>query len=66
MKLLIEKVNLNDERQACTAILNYLEGTVLKNVEAKKEEKLDTADKIIEILLVALSQSEKASGQDEV
>ena len=42
---------MNDERQACTAILNNLEGTALKCVVAKKEEERDTADKIFEILL---------------
>ena len=47
----LEQDNLNDERQACTAILSNLEGTALKCVVAKKEEERDTADKIFEILL---------------
>ena len=47
----VEKDNLNDESQACTAILSNLEGTALKCVVAKKEEERDTADKIFEILL---------------
>ena len=51
MRLHIEQDNLNDERQACTAILSNLEGTALKSVVAKKEEERDTADKIFEILL---------------
>ena len=51
MRLHLEQDNLNDERQACTAILNNLEGTALKCVVAKKEEERDTADKIFEILL---------------
>ena len=42
---------MNDERQACTAILSNLEGTALKCVVAKKEEERDTEDKIFEILL---------------
>ena len=42
---------MNDERQACTAILSNLEGTALKCVVAKKKEERDTADKIFEILL---------------
>ena len=42
---------MNDERQACTAILSNLEGTALKCVVVKKEEERDTADKIFEILL---------------
>ena len=42
---------MNDERQACTAILSILEGTALNCVVAKKEEERDTADKIFEILL---------------
>ena len=50
MRLHLEQDNLNDERQACTAILSNLEGTALKCVAAKKEER-DTADKIFEILL---------------
>ena len=51
MRLHLEQNNLNDERQACTAILSNLEGTALKCVIAKKEEERDTADKIFEILL---------------
>ena len=51
MRLHLEQDNLNDERQACTAILTNLEGTALKCVVAKKEEERDTADKIFEILL---------------
>ena len=51
MRLHLEQDNLNDERQACTAILSNLEGTALKCVVAKKEEERDTADKIFEILL---------------
>ena len=51
MRLHLEQDNLNDERQACTAILSNLEGTALKCVFAKKEEERDTADKIFEILL---------------
>ena len=51
MRLHLEQDNLNDERQACKAILSNLEGTALKCVAAKKEEERDTADKIFEILL---------------
>ena len=51
MRLHLEQDNLNDERQACTAILNKLEGTALKCVVAKKENERDTADKLFEILL---------------
>ena len=51
MRLHLEQDNLNDERQAYTAILSNLEGTALKCVVAKKEEERDTADKIFEILL---------------
>ena len=51
MRLHLEQDNLNDERQACTAILSNLEGTALKCVFAKKEEERDTADKIFEIFL---------------
>ena len=51
MRLHLQQDNLNDERQACTAILSNLEGTALKCVVAKKEEEHDTADKIFEILL---------------
>ena len=38
MRLHLEQDNLNDEKQACTAILSNLEGTALKCVVAKKEE----------------------------
>ena len=51
MRLHLAQDNLNDERQACTAILSNLEGTALKCVVAKKEEERDRADKIFEILL---------------
>ena len=51
MRLNLEQDNLNDERQACTAILSSLEVTALKCVVAKKEEERDTAEKIFEILL---------------
>ena len=51
MTLHLEQDKLNDERQACTAILSNLEGTALNCVEAKKGEDRDTADKIFEILL---------------
>ena len=36
MRLNLEQDNLNDERQACTALLSNLEGTALKRVVAKK------------------------------
>ena len=42
MRLHLEQDNLNDERQACRAILSNLEGTALKCVVAKKEEERDT------------------------
>ena len=51
--------NLNDERQACTAILSSLEETALKFVVGKKEEERDTADKIFEILLNRLESGMK-------
>ena len=51
MRLHLEQNNLNDEKQAFTTLLSNLEGTALKCVVAKKEEELDTADKIFEILL---------------
>ena len=51
MRLRFEQDNLNDERQACTAIPRNLECTALKCVVAKKEEERDTADKIFEVLL---------------
>ena len=50
-RLHLKQDNLNDESQACTAILSNLEGTALKCVVAKKGEERDTADKIFEILL---------------
>ena len=50
MRLHMEQDSLNDERQACTPILSNLEGRALKCVVAKKEEELDTADKIFVIL----------------
>ena len=50
-RLNLEQDTLNDERQACTAILSNLEGTALKCLVAKEEEERDTADKIFEILL---------------
>ena len=59
MRLHLEQDNLNDERQECTAILSNLEGTALKCVVAKKEEELDTADKIFEILLNRLGSGMK-------
>ena len=59
MRLHLEQDNLNDERQACTAILSNLEGTALKCVVAKKEEERDTADKIFEILLNQFGASMK-------
>ena len=48
-RLYLEQDNLNDERQACTAILSNLEATALKSVVAKKEEECDTADRTFEI-----------------
>ena len=50
-RLLLGQDYLNDEKQACTAILSNLDGTALKCVVAKKEEERDTADKIFKILL---------------
>ena len=50
MRLHLEQDNLSDKRHACTAILSNLEGTALKCVALKEEER-DTADKIYEILL---------------
>ena len=47
----LEQDNVNDERQACTAILSNLEGTALKCVVTKVEEERATADKTFEILL---------------
>ena len=38
MRLHLEQDNLNDERQACTAILSNLEGTALKCVVKKKKK----------------------------
>ena len=60
MRLHLEQDNLNDERQACTAILRNLEGTALKCVVAKKEEKRDTTDKIFEVLLNQFGSDIKA------
>ena len=51
MRLHLEQDNMNDERQACRAILSNLDGTTLKCVVAKKEEERDTTEKIFEILL---------------
>ena len=51
MRLHLEQDNLNDKRQACPAILSNIEGIALKCVVAKKEEELDTVDKIFEIML---------------
>ena len=51
MRLHLEQDNLNDERQACTAILGNLEGTALKCVVAEKEEERDTTDENFEVLL---------------
>ena len=51
MRLHLEQDNLNDDKQACTAILSNLEGTTLKCLVAKKEGERDTASKIFEILL---------------
>ena len=60
MRLHLEQDNLNDERQACTAILSNLEGTALKCVVAKKEEERDTADKIFEILEMTWTNADHA------
>ena len=51
VRLHLEQDNLNDEKQACTAILSNQEGTAMKCVAAKNEEERDSADKIFEILL---------------
>ena len=51
MRVHLKQDNLNDKRQACTALLSILEGTALKCVVAKKEEERDTADKIFETIL---------------
>ena len=51
MRLHLEQDNLNDERQACQAMLSNLQCTAPKCVVAKKEEERDTAEKIFEILL---------------
>ena len=59
MRLHLEQDNLNEERQACTAILSNLEGTALKRVVANKEEKRDTADSIFEILLNRFGSGKK-------
>ena len=58
-RLHLEQDNLNDKRQACTAILSNLEGTALKCVEAKNEEERDTEDKMIEILLIRFGSGMK-------
>ena len=50
-RLHLEQDKLNDERQACKAILSNLEGRALKCGVAKKEKERDTADKTFEILL---------------
>ena len=50
MRLQLVQDILNDERQACTAILSNLEGTSLRSVVAKKKEQRDTANKFLEIL----------------
>ena len=65
MRLHLEQDNLNDERQACTAILSNLEGTALKSVVAKKEEERDTAGKIFEILLNRFGSGLKGQRDDE-
>ena len=59
MRLHLEQDNLNDQRQACTAILSNIEGTALKCVNAKKEEESDTADNFFEILLNRLGSGMK-------
>ena len=51
IRLHLEQDNPNNERQACTAILSNVEGTALNCMVAKKEEELDTSDKIFETLL---------------
>ena len=51
MRLHLEQDKLNDEKQACTAILSNLEGTALECVITKREEERDTADKSFEIML---------------
>ena len=51
LRLHLKQDKVNDERQACTAILGNLEGTALTCVVAKKEEERDTANKIFEVLL---------------
>ena len=53
IKLELEQDILKYGRQACTAILSNLEGSKLKCVVAKKEEKRDTSDKIFNKLLIA-------------
>ena len=47
MRLTLEQDNMNDEKQACTAILSNLEGRALKCVVAKKEKERDAAQKIL-------------------
>ena len=39
MRLHLEQDNLNDERQACTAILSNLEGTALKCVVCEERRR---------------------------
>ena len=51
MRLHLEQDNLNDKRQACTAILSNIEGTSLKCVVEKKKEGRDTSEKISETQL---------------
>ena len=57
---------MNDERQACTAILSNLEGTALKCVVAKKEEERDTADKIFDIVESIRVRHEGSSSDDAI
>ena len=59
MRLHLEQDNLNDKRQACTAILSNLEGTALKCMAAQKEEERDSADNIFEILLNGFGSGRK-------
>ena len=60
MRLHLEQDNLNDERQACTAILSNLKGTALKCVVAKKEEDLRITFKPIRV------RDEGTSSDDEI
>ena len=50
MKLHFEEEDLS-ERQECSALTSYLEGTALNCVMAKNQYQRDTAEKIFEILL---------------